>query len=196
MSREKDEGKRQAILAAGKRLFAERGFHGVSVSDLAKEIDLPVGSIYTYFENKESIARTVIEEGWEAFFAELSTAFKAQADPEEKIAALIDRFLPLIFQDVDFIALMLNEGWLGSGLLEKLESLAELIGRAVSELSGKRGQRLDLPPRQAMAALCIFFLGSLDTIRLAASAGLPVKQKDILAFIRLAIETSFGIELG
>ena len=60
MARERDEGKRLAILAAAKRLFASRGFHGGSVSDLAHEVDLPVGSIYTYFENKEAIVAAIV----------------------------------------------------------------------------------------------------------------------------------------
>ena len=68
MAREKDETKRSAILAAAKRLFAKQGFHGTSISDLARETDLPVGSIYTYFENKEALIRIVVEEGWGEFF--------------------------------------------------------------------------------------------------------------------------------
>ena len=42
------------------------------MSELASDIDLPVGSIYTYFENKDALARAVIEEGWESFFGSLS----------------------------------------------------------------------------------------------------------------------------
>ncbi|MBL8968279.1 MAG: helix-turn-helix transcriptional regulator, partial [Spirochaetaceae bacterium] len=68
MAREKDEAKRRAILAAAKRLFAERGFHGTSVADLARGTGLPVGSIYTYFENKEALMASVLEEGWNLFF--------------------------------------------------------------------------------------------------------------------------------
>ena len=61
MAREKDEGKRQAIMAAAKKLFAQEGFHGASISDMARETGLPVGSIYTYFENKEDLIRSVID---------------------------------------------------------------------------------------------------------------------------------------
>jgi len=42
MARERDEAKRQAILAAAKRLFAGRGFKGTSLSELARaETDPP-----------------------------------------------------------------------------------------------------------------------------------------------------------
>lgn len=196
MARERDEGKRLAILAAAKRLFAARGFHGTSVSDLAREIDIPVGSIYTYFANKDAIVQTVIEEGWEGFFAALASVAGGSLPPEEKLSLIVYRFLPELFADVDLISIILAEADRGSGLEDKLERLASLISGLVSELASSKGIGFDFSPRRAMAAISIYFLGSLDTLRVARSAGIEMGAEDVIDFIRLSVANSFGVELS
>lgn len=195
MARERDEGKRLAILAAAKRLFAARGFHGTSVSDLATAVDLPVGSIYTYFEGKEAIIRTVIEEGWETFFETLANAIAGPGKPEDRLALVVYRFLPELFADLDLISLFLAEADKGSGLQDKLERLASLIAGLVGELASGRGVAMDFAPKRAMAAISIYFLGSLDTVRISRTTGIQVSAEDVIDFIKLSVENSFGVEL-
>jgi AcrR family transcriptional regulator len=195
MARERDEGKRLAILAAAKRLFAARGFYGTSVSDLAHEVDLPVGSIYTYFENKEAVLHTVIEEGWEEFLLSLEKAIAGPGEPEARLGLIIYRFLPALFADVDLISIILGEADRSSHLEDKLERLASLISGLIGELAVARGVALDFPPSRAMAAITVYFLGSLDAVRIARSTGIKVGSEDILDFIKLSVENSFGVEL-
>jgi Transcriptional regulator len=195
MARERDESKRQAILAAAKRLFAARGFHGTSVSDLAREIDLPVGSIYTYFDSKEAIVRTIVEEGWDAFFETLSRSVEGPGAPEERLSLIVYRFLPELFADIDLISIILTESGEWLDLQSKLDRLAGLIGGLVSELAASREISMDFPAPTAMAAITIFFLGSLDTVRVSRSAGITVGADEVIDFIRLAVENSFGVRL-
>jgi AcrR family transcriptional regulator len=195
MARERDEAKRLAILAVAKRLFAARGFHGTSVSDLAGEVELPVGSIYTYFENKEAIVATVIEEGWEAFFAALAETVSGPGKPEERLALIVYRFLPELFADVDLISIILAEAGRSVSLDDKLERLASLISGLVSELASAQGFVMDFTPRRARAAIMIYFLGSLDAVRIGRLAGIEVGPEDAIDFIKLSVENSFGVEL-
>ncbi len=195
MARERDEGKRLAILTAAKRLFAARGFHGASVSDLAREVELPVGSIYTYFESKEAIIGTIIEEGWEAFFGALAQVVSGPGAPEERLALVVFRFLPELFGDIDLISIILAEADRGTLLQDKLERLAALISSLVVELATERGMAMTFPPRRAMAAITIFLLGSLDAIRISRSTGIQVGPEDVIDFIKLSVENSFGIAL-
>jgi AcrR family transcriptional regulator len=195
MARERDEGKRLAILAAAKRLFAARGFHGASVSDLAREVELPVGSIYTYFESKEAIVATVVEEGWEAFFATLAAAVSGPGKPEERLALIVYRFLPELFTDIDLISIILAEAGRSVNLEEKLERLASLISGLVSELATAQGLVMDFPPKRAKAAITIYFLGSLDAVRIGRSAGIEVGPEEVIDFIKLSVENSFGVSL-
>ncbi|MCG8668019.1 MAG: TetR family transcriptional regulator [Pseudomonadales bacterium] len=47
------------ILAAATALFAERGFHGTAVPEVAKQAGVGAGTIYRYFENKEDLVNAV-----------------------------------------------------------------------------------------------------------------------------------------
>ncbi len=196
MAREKDEGKRRAILATAKRLFAERGFHATSVADLARAVGLPVGSIYTYFSGKDALLSAVLEEGWSSFFESLCEAFTRARRPEEKLALLVYRFIPELLGDLDLISIILAEAVRFPGLEDKLERLTALIAEPVVELAAAREEPFDFPPSQAKAALILYLLGSLDTVRIARSAGLSLGPEDVIAFIRLSVENSFHIKLG
>jgi AcrR family transcriptional regulator len=196
MARERDEGKRQAILAAAKRLFAAGGFHGTSVSDIAREAALPVGSVYTYFAGKDEVFRSVVDEGWEEFYGTLAEALGAAGRPEDKLALAVYGFLPSLFGDVDLIAIIMAEADRGTGLEEKLERLAGLVSGLIAELAAARGVKLDFGPRTAMAAITVYFLGALDAVRVSRSAGLSVGPGDVLDFIRLSIENAFGIVIA
>ena len=51
--------KRDDILEAALALFAERGFHGTSVPELAKVANVGPGTIYRNFENKEALVNAL-----------------------------------------------------------------------------------------------------------------------------------------
>jgi AcrR family transcriptional regulator len=195
VARERDEGKRKIILAEAKRLFAARGFHATSVQDIVKGIDIPVGSVYTYFENKDDIIRCAIDEGWAEFYRSLEDALAAEPSPSMRMSLVVYGFLPRLFKDVELISLFLSEGLRFTDLNAKLESLARLIGAVVNDLGKERGMAVSLSPKQAVSALSIFFLGSLDTIRLSRLTGIPISERDVISFISLIIEASFGIRL-
>ncbi len=196
MAREKDEAKKQAILRAAKSLFAGKGYNGTSIADLAAAAALPVGSVYTYFDSKEAILSEVVDEGWSGFYSFLCQTLDSACEPERKLALLVSRVLPSLYSDVDFIAILLSEGGAVVGLDEKLERLSALIGSLIVDVSRERGLSFSLTPEQMKAALCIFFLGSLNTVRLSRSAGLAVKETDIQSFIQTVIENSFQLKLS
>lgn len=49
------ERRKQRILEAAARLFAENGFHRTSTRDIAEAADVGEGTIYNYFENKDGL---------------------------------------------------------------------------------------------------------------------------------------------
>ena len=57
---------RERILKAAIDEIAEVGFEKARLVDIAKRADLTVGSIYTWFENKEDLFRAALEDALEA----------------------------------------------------------------------------------------------------------------------------------
>jgi len=59
MSNSTKQKRQEAILKAALKLFTKRGFFNTSVSDIQVACKMSVGTLYNYFESKESIAITL-----------------------------------------------------------------------------------------------------------------------------------------
>src|SRR5262245_30907186 len=53
--------KREAILVAAVELFAERGFYGTAVPDVASRAKVGAGTIYRYFPSKEALVNALYQ---------------------------------------------------------------------------------------------------------------------------------------
>lgn len=62
MPRVKTEQKRRAILDASAKVFARHGFHSATVSQIADEQGIGLGTFYRYFESKLDVFHAVIDE--------------------------------------------------------------------------------------------------------------------------------------
>jgi AcrR family transcriptional regulator len=185
MPMEKDPERRRAILDQSKKLFAARGFHATSVNDVARSLEIPIGSLYTYFRSKDEILETIIEEGWGEFILALETRLAAEASARAKIDLIVEVFLPQLFADADLISILFSEGARMGKFAEKLEYLASLLSGLINEAE------LGLDQDKTKVALLVFLLGSLDAVRLSRGLGLSVTESDVLGFIRALLPRAF-----
>jgi AcrR family transcriptional regulator len=58
------EAKRKQILVAASRVFAEKGYEGSRVGDIAREAGIAYGLVYHYFDNKEDILDSIFVSAW------------------------------------------------------------------------------------------------------------------------------------
>jgi len=54
--------RRESILAAAQGLFASKGFHGVSVDEIARAVNVSPAILYRHFASKQSLYDAVLEE--------------------------------------------------------------------------------------------------------------------------------------
>jgi len=206
MSRRKDSDKRQVILGEAKRLFAEKGFDNTSMGSLALGIGIPVGSVYTYFDSKESLLATIIEEGWGEFASFLENGI-AEAiktglarNPRTdtnliKLAYLVKAALPELFKDLDLIAILLAQAGRASRLEEKLDYLTGFVSSIVLDYQQAQG-RTDLQDRAVLkTGLAVMLLGSLESMRLIFHAGIDIAAGDVIAFLVSTVEAALGCAL-
>jgi AcrR family transcriptional regulator len=73
--------KREAIFDAAVTLFAERGFHGTSVPDIAQLAGVGAGTIYRYFEGKEALVNALYQHHKAELGKALLSGFDASAPP-------------------------------------------------------------------------------------------------------------------
>ncbi|MBN1529557.1 MAG: TetR/AcrR family transcriptional regulator [Thermoleophilaceae bacterium] len=71
---EQSEATRAALVAAGRSLFAERGYAGVGTEEIVRRAEVTRGALYHHFEDKKDLFRAVHEE----LEAELAETIAAQ----------------------------------------------------------------------------------------------------------------------
>jgi AcrR family transcriptional regulator len=83
-------GRRQQILDTAAELFAERGFHGVSVHDIGAACGISGPALYKHFNGKGELLAASLTDISETLLKEGSARATAAASPSEALDALID----------------------------------------------------------------------------------------------------------
>lgn len=86
-------GQAELILDAAAHFFAERGFPGASMSDLARECGISKALVYHYYANKEALLYDITERYMARLVAVCDELASRELPPREHLRALIRRFL-------------------------------------------------------------------------------------------------------
>ena len=97
--------RRQAIVRAAEHQFAERRFDEVLMDDVAAEAGVGKGTLYRYFEDKESLYFAVVMEGFDALIERLHNA-DAASDPVERLQQTVGSIVGYLRRDRFFFRLM------------------------------------------------------------------------------------------
>src|SRR3982075_3608452 len=98
-----EDGTADRILRTGERLFAERGFNGVSIRELAAAAQVNIASVGYHFRNKEGLLSEVYRRHGEPMIEERLRGLKASSKLRGKarIAAIIEAFIRPALQQVE-----------------------------------------------------------------------------------------------
>lgn len=77
---------RAALIAAARRLFSSKPIEATTISEIAEEADIAVGSFYNYFETKDDLLAALLESTLSEQLALLRGRQAKVEDPAEKIA--------------------------------------------------------------------------------------------------------------
>src|SRR5438105_2311613 len=103
MSTRKSELTRQAA-----RLFAEKGYHGTSIGDLAEAMGVQKGSLYAHIDSKADLLWEVAREGGAAFHAALDDV-PDDVPATEKIRRALRAHLRVVAEQLDVATVFIRE---------------------------------------------------------------------------------------
>jgi AcrR family transcriptional regulator len=84
------DGTRRRILEGALLLFAREGFHGSSMRELARMVELQPGALYVHFPSKEHLLAELVRAGHEAHQKSLRAALlEAGSDPLDQLRAVV-----------------------------------------------------------------------------------------------------------
>ena len=150
---------RRRLFDAAEVVFAQRGFHGASVDEIAREAGATTGALYSNFSGKEDLFLAMFERSAQADVRDYAEIFTTQATPEEQTRAVADvwmrilrerpNYFPLV---IEFWAYAMREPRLREPLAERFRTLRAASARLVTQgaqrggisLSPEFAQRLGL----------------------------------------------------
>ncbi len=86
---EAEPEKRRAILHAALRVFAEKGYHGCRIADVARQAGVAYGLVYHYFRNKDELLESVFAEQWSILLGAIRAIADGPGTASEQIASVI-----------------------------------------------------------------------------------------------------------
>lgn len=91
MAREVSSGQitAQAIRREAARSFAERGYEGTSLRQIAADVGIKVGSLYNHITSKEDLLFSVMGGTMDALNADLERALKGKEGPLDQLIAFV-----------------------------------------------------------------------------------------------------------
>ena len=82
---------RQRLVDAAQEVFAERGFHGASVEEIADRAGFTRGAFYSNFEDKHDVLLALYDQRIQTEITDVSEVMTGATSPEELLTALRDR---------------------------------------------------------------------------------------------------------
>jgi AcrR family transcriptional regulator len=146
----KEELSRQAA-----RLFAEKGYHGTSIGDLAEALGVQKGSLYAHIEGKEDLLYEAMRAGAEAFHAGLDE-IPEQLAATEKIRLALRAHLRVVADQLDVATVFVQEWkYLEGARLDEIVAERRRYEERIRELfrEGREQSELRTDLDENMAAL-------------------------------------------
>src|SRR5215813_6311419 len=164
----KQGGKRERILDAAVRVFAEKGFYGAKVAEIAREAGVADGTIYLYFKSKDDLLINLFEDRMERVNANLREAIDTESTAVARLKRIVKLHLELVEQNRDMAEVISVELRQSSKFIREYSNpkFAEFLRTiAGTVVEGQRAGELraNLDPHIFARAL----FGALDEIALA-----------------------------
>jgi AcrR family transcriptional regulator len=102
-------GQRQEMLETALSLFSEKGYHNVSMHEIADNAEFAIGTLYKFFKNKEDLYKDLVIEQSEMYHDALMRAIETPDDEIGKLRNFVRTKGELFRGNLPFIRLYLAE---------------------------------------------------------------------------------------
>lgn len=181
--------RRAAILSEAEKIFSRKGYHDVTVAEIAAASGFSTGFIYQFFEGKEHLYATMISEKIDSLYENIQREVGAIQDVREKISVLVESHLRFVEENTDWYRIILRGQ--GETLSVMMTNIREkLIGEYLKHLSfiegivkaGIRSGLFRALPARDMAALLLHIIraAAFDWVMLSSNASLLARKDFIL----------------
>jgi AcrR family transcriptional regulator len=155
--------RKEEILDVATRLFAERGYEGTSMNDVAERVGMRKASLFYHFATKDSLYEAVLDRLVASMQTQLEAIYASSGSFAERLDEVTDTLVALLGADPYAARLLLREAmdWgpvIRGKLLERITLVLE-AGAAWVRAGQEVGVFVDGDPKQmVLSALAMHFL--------------------------------------
>lgn len=101
--------RRDDILRAAREVFFQHGFHAATVDDVAIAAQVSKGTVYLYFDTKETILAHLLLEGLDMLVADLEAAYAADRrfGAKTRLRRMADAYLHFFQQNPEYYRILM-----------------------------------------------------------------------------------------
>lgn len=97
---------RQSILETTRKLLVKYGYNSLTVRKIAAKTGCATGTIYLYFDNKDVLIHSLIDEGFEKLFQLLTDKIEKLNSPEDKLESFCRGYVSFGLVNPEFYEIM------------------------------------------------------------------------------------------
>jgi len=130
---------RARLLTAGLATFAEHGFHGARLQEVAARVGVRHPTLLYHFGSKEGLYAAVIEQAFADWAGETSAAVSTGLRGFDQVGALIEANFRFLAEHQEFVRIVRHEALAGGGRLEDamVAFIRPFLDRAVAFLDAE-----------------------------------------------------------
>jgi AcrR family transcriptional regulator len=100
---------RREVLATALDLFSQKGYHNVSMQEIAEKAEFAIGTLYKFFQSKEDLYKALVRELCDKFEDAITRAIELPQDEVEKLRSYVRAKTEVFRRNLPFIRLFLAE---------------------------------------------------------------------------------------
>lgn len=122
--------RREQLLSVGRVLFAEKGFEGTSVEEIASRAEVSKPVVYEHFGGKEGLYAVIVDREVDTLLTALTTALTASRHPRVIVEAAALALLDYIDDHTDGFRILVRD----SPVAQATGTFSSLIGDVASQV--------------------------------------------------------------
>ena len=159
----KEEAKAKIVKAA-RTVFAKKGYHEATMDDVAKEVGVSKGALYSYFESKEDLLEEISLQGHETLRNILFETCKIgnlEAALEEVYAKITHQFKGNLHTHFEVVALSSHDSKIRQIVYEDYKKDIAAVWAFMEEKKNQGDIRTDIDARVLAELFTALYLGTL-----------------------------------
>jgi TetR/AcrR family transcriptional regulator, fatty acid metabolism regulator protein len=197
-SRKRDDRRKQ-ILTAAVKVFADKGYHGCRISDVADEAGVAYGLVYHYFGNKDGLLAAIFDTNWNFFQRAVDDIAHGEQSMYDKLQQVVEIAFHA-FEVSPLVVKVLVQEFGRHARIGEVFNNPKVMGvlTSIAKIFDDGRQRGELSPTLDPLAMSVIFMGSLETsfvsfvrspgqLDAPRSVGLSAMKETLLAMIQRSV---------